>query len=561
MVEQAPALVPVAFRGGRGASGPLTFGQRNTLNWVGNEADRYSAVIPWRFALPDGVTVADVAAAFAVLLARHEALRTCYPDGTQVVAADGELSLEVQELAADQADLDEQGLTDLLVARLRGRGVDYTTGLPLRVAVATRDGVPACVVVVYSHMAVDFASMALISRQFTELAGDPAVRDSGPPEHQPLEQAAVEQAAHGQRQAATAVRYWADHLRAAPQSLYAVPPPEQPGEGFRTAMLHSPAGGLALGHIAARTGAGRQAALIAAFCAVLAHRTGVRECVFAAVSSNRFRSRLHGYVGSLAQDGLMSVTVDGGGFDDLVRRSARATLAAHTHSMFDATRLWQAIDEIGYARGTTFTRDVTVNNISAHLDGEPSLVLGAVAEVAAALPRTTLRWMPSTESPVVLMCNPVRVDPELMLALTPDLRLVAGADVEALLRGVERLLVAAAGGDAPLADLAALSGVSPAVRGPDWVLVDSCWVALPEVARLLADALGTPAHAEIVDGVLVGYATGFTPEQAHAACMALLRAGGRHTAMAPGRYVLCDGTATDGAAWRALPVLAQGPGR
>jgi hypothetical protein len=128
-------------------------------------------------------------------------------------------------------------------------------------------------------------------------------------------------------------------------------------------------------------------------------------------------------------------------------------------------------------------------------------------------------------------------------------------------------------------------------------------VELPAVRRLLADALGGPAHAAIdAAGTLVGYAamnpatmnpatmdpatmnpagtdtygagagradsdradSDRIPEQAHAACMALLRAGGRHTAMAPGRYVLCAGPPADPAdtaGWLARPVLAAGPGR
>jgi phosphoglycolate phosphatase-like HAD superfamily hydrolase len=580
MDEQGPALLPVRFLGERGATGPLTFGQRNTLNWVGNEADRYSAVVQWRLSLPAGAGLADVQAAFSVLLARHEALRTSYPtdapvaEATQRVARSGELVIEVHELAAHEAGLDEEGLTDLLVARLRAQGIDYTADLPLRVAVATRGGVPTLAVVVYSHMAIDFASMALIGRQFTELAADPAAREPGPLGHQPLghqplDQAAVERSAHGQRQAEAALRYWDRHLRTAPQSMFPVPAPLRPGPGFRTALLHSPAAGLALGQVSARTRAGRQAVLLAAICAALSRRTGIGRCVFVAISSNRFRTRLRGYVGSLAQDGLMAVGTDGGRFDDLVRRAGQATLAASTHSMFDATRLWQVINDIGETRGTAFTRDFTLNNVSAHLDGEPSVQPpGDPAEVAAALPRTTLRWADSVDYPVVLMCNPVRLDPELLLALTADLRLVAAADVEALLSGVERLLVAAATEDLPPDRIGPVSGIEAVVRGPGWVLVDSCWVDLAAVRGLLADALAVPAvHAALAaDGTLVGYAAAGdrSPEQAHGACMALLRAGGRHTAMAPGRYVLCDGAPAepaDGAAWQARPVLATGPGR
>ncbi|KAA2255900.1 hypothetical protein F0L68_27290 [Solihabitans fulvus] len=568
MAESRLLLVP--FRGARGGTGPLTFGQRNTWNWVGNEADRSSAVLHWGLDLPDGATLADIEAAFAVLLSRHEALRTSYStDGepAQCVATGGQLTIEVHELAAG---LDDDEVIDLLADRLRGKGVDFTRELPLRVAVGTRRGMPAAAVVLYSHMAVDFASMALIARQFTELLSNPDCARDEPPGHQPLDQAVAERTAHGLRQAESAVRYWENHLSTAPQSAYPMPPPDRPVEGFLSGFLHSPAGGLAMGHIAARVGAGRQAVLLAALCAVLAQRTGTNRCVFTSVSSNRFRVRLRDYVGSLAQDGLTALDLDTPTFDELVQRANRATLAANTHSLFDANELWRVIDEIGYRRGTRFTRDFTVNNISAHLDGEPSGDgPGDPNQVIDALPRTTVRWAESAQYPVVLMCNPVRLAPELLVALTADTTQVTRSEIELLLRGVERLLVAAAVRNVPLAGTRLLTGVESVSRGPDWALVDACWISLSASRRLLIEALSARAALVVPEGgALTGYVSAGndfrTPERAHAACMTTLRTPGWRIAMAPARYVLCDGVPTDPtdeASWRALPVIAAGTGR
>jgi Condensation domain len=556
-------VLPVPFAGERTGTGPLTFGQRNTLNWVGKEADAFSAVIHWVLVLPDGVTLADIAAAFAVLMARHEALRTSYTDGCQRVHGTGELPIEVHSLTAAELD----SAADLLVGRLRAKGVDFTSGLPLRVAVGVDGDVPKVAVVVYSHMAVDFGSMVLIGAQFTELAADPVTREVGAPGHQPLDQAAVEESTRGRKAAEAALRYWESHLRTAPQSLYPVPPPMEPGEGLRTGILVSRAAGLALGHISARTRTGRQVVLLAAVCAVLAQRTGIKRCVFASVSGNRFRLRLREYVGSLAQDGLLALDVTEPTFDELVARAAKATLAANTHSLFDATKLWRIIDQICHERGTAFTRDFSLNDMSTHFGlTDESGEVGDVSEVEAALKDTQVHWMESAQFPVVLMCNPAKLAPELMLGLTSDTRYVGEPEVESLLRGVEGLLVAAAEANLKMERLDEITGVQQVVRDEDWVRVDECWTRLSEVRRLITDALATPA--KVMAPTLVTYVTATdkinTPAAAHAACMAVLTEPGRHTAMTPSHYILCEGTPNDPTSeteWRAQPVRAEGNGR
>jgi Condensation domain len=559
-------MLPVRFTGARAATGPLTFGQRNTMSWAAQDGNEFSAVIHWVLALPDGVTLDDIVAAFEVLMARHEALRTNFVDGEQRVRDSGELAIEVHPLADSVTDSDA---VESLVGRLRTGGIDFTSELPLRVAIGVRDGVPSVGVVVYSHLAVDFGSMVLIGAQFTVLAADPASRVVGDPGHQPLDQAAVEQSPRGVKAAEAALRHWESHLRTAPQSLYPMPLPASPGNGLRTGILSSPAAGLALGHISTRTRTSRQVIVVAAMCAVLSWRTGIRQSVFASVSGNRFRLRLREYVGSLAQDGLMALDTDEPTFDELVVRAAKATLTANTTSMFDATKLWRLIDQVGHERGTAFTRDFSVNDLSTHfgLTDESAEMSTDVADVAAALPRTEVLWIESAPFPVLLICNPAQLAPDLMLGLTADLRYVSEAEVESLLRGVEGLLVAAAGENVPLTRLGEITGVVPVERDADWLCVDSCWVRLSSVRQLVTDAV--PGSRVVMGSAgLVAYVSATsaisTPIEAHAACMSLLAEPGRHTAMAPGHYILCAGTPTDVAdesAWRALPVVAEGNGR
>jgi hypothetical protein len=140
-----------------------------------------------------------------------------------------------------------------------------------------------------------------------------------------------------------------------------------------------------------------------------------------------------------------------------------------------------------------------------------------------------------------------------------------------VLRGTEKLLMAAAVADVDLDGIGELTGIERIARGPGWFQIDSCWIELAEVQRLADAALGTPAaRVFALPGTrggtsLVAYLAGGsirTPEQAHAACLSLLPR--RYTAMTPGRYVICERAPDDPAdltGWRAQPVLADGDGR
>lgn len=451
------------------------------------------------------------------LVARHEALRTYFDGPEQVVLGDGDVIVELRDVTEDPATDDE--LADRLIAELRATGVDFTSGLPLRFVLATRSDKPAVLVAAYSHMAVDFGSAALLGREFDQLlAGVPLPA----PEHQPLDQAEVEQSSHGRKQAANALRYWEDQLSTAPQAMCALPPPIEPGHGHRTGFLRSPAAGSALTAIASRTGASRQAIVVAALSALLCHRTGVQQSTFVSISSNRFRLRLREYVGTLAQDGLLALDVSVDGFDELVGRTVKASLAAYSNSIFDSTALWSIIDGVGERRGIAFSRDFTINDISAHL-GSTELDGEAPDRPAS------LAWVDAPPFPTVLMGNPVQLAPELHLALTYDTARLDGAEVENLLWAVEKLLLAAAAGNVALADLTHVTGLTPFVRDEDWALVDGCWIRLSATRMLLAEAAGRAVEVTVVDGQL---RADLSPDE-RARALTLIRTSDHRLAMLP----------------------------
>ncbi len=594
--EQADAAAPVRlelaarlrvpFAGRRGGDGPLTLGQASTLGWV-TDAAFYTRMIEWPLTVRPGTTLDDIAAAMAVLMARHESLRTTFPAGqprVQRVARTGELVIDVYETSAETTDT---MLTVPLTRLLRAGEFDLTADLPVRMAIAARQREPRAAVIVYSHMAVDFASMALIDREFTALLIDPGQRDSGqldpgPPAHQPLDQAAEERSARGRRRNEAALRSWEAQLRTMPQCMYAVPLDAAGPPGGGSGWLWSRAAALALGRVAARTGVSRQIVLFAALCTVLAWRTGHAPCILPTAATNRYQRHLRGYVGPLAQDCVMSVDTRAGGLDEVVSRAAAAAVRGYHNGLVEIAPLESLIARVEEDRGIAYARHCVFNDLSLHLGdtGDGAVPSADPCDVKRALAQTRFAALAAPPIEEILLFLLQQVSEELILGgLTRDASLLPAGEIETLLRGTESLLVAAAPGDVGLDRLAEITGVRPAERGAGWLLIDGSWVRLDAIRRLVADALPAPAAAFAVrdrdrdELTLVAYLAGdrgiASPGRAHEACMRVLRAPDsagriRHTAMAPRRYVICAGAPGDPddlAAWQRQPVIADGDGR
>ncbi|MDQ2814812.1 MAG: hypothetical protein M3Z75_23915, partial [Actinomycetota bacterium] len=189
--------VPVEFTGERSGEGPLTLGQLDIYHWLSQTPGHLYAILCVELPVPAAVPVDDVAAAAAMLIARHESLRTTYVPGGQPrqrVAAAGVLLLEVCSLGEGQwGPRDRPVVAEALVRWLRespdpGR-------CPVRVAVAIAPGagdrVIACAAA-FPHLAVDNGAIGILRRDFAGLLGDPAggqAARAARPGRQPLDQA------------------------------------------------------------------------------------------------------------------------------------------------------------------------------------------------------------------------------------------------------------------------------------------------------------------------------------------------------------------------------------
>lgn len=558
--------VAVPFTGGRAAERPMTLGQLNILEWLSGVSGHLYATLGAELAVSGDVQVADVVETFAVLMARHEGLRTRYRDGdppTQQVLSSGVLMLDVCSTDGDESD--QSAIAARLLRQLRAEPLD-PTGLPLRVAIAVAadTGTVVAAAMDVSHLAADFLAMEIIQQEFAAMTADRSARRAGPSRHQPLDQAERESSPGSRRQAEGALRYWREQLSRMPQCLYATPRTAPGGESL-CAGLSSVAGALAVSAIAARTRTSRASIVLAAIGVVLARRTGYRELVFPALASNRFEPRLTRYVGTLAQGCLTALEVTDRDFDALVRHTWTAVLESCRHSRYDAFRRVEMARGIEHDRGVRFNYEPLFNSVAAET-GVPNRV-STPATIEQARRSTSVSWRPMPANSPLLRFDLFRADEVLQLDLwTGDTGRVSSDELRSLLLAVENLLVAAAAGDLNADQIREAVRLEPIARGPDWVLVDSCWVELAEVQRVLDEAFGPDTarvFAEADGRRLVAYLAESEsvrdPAQAHARCMAAL--AGHPTALAPRHYVLCAATPADPADRSEWSPLRAGDGR
>ncbi|GAA2623472.1 condensation domain-containing protein [Dactylosporangium fulvum] len=558
--------VPVRFQGWRAATGPLTVGQRNIAKWLTDAPQAPAAVLDQCFGIPPGTAVADVIECFAVLLCRHEGLRSRFVlgvPGAQRVLSAGEVAMAVHRVDDDATP---EQVAECLVALGRARPIDVATEPPVRLAVGVRDGVLVTAVALYSHLVVDFQALAILGAEFAEMICDPAARIIGDARQQPLDRATVERQPSRRRRLDQALRYWSRHIATAPVHPYARPR-VTPATGSGAWGMSSEAASRALDRIAARTQVSRPTIVLAALCAVLSRRTGYATCQFVMLSANRFESSLKRYVGTLTQLTYVAVEAGGTGFDELVRRCFGAVLQAGLNGAYDVNLQHEHSTWVAAERGVAPSFEPLFNSVVVDTRGFDAAGTAPVGDPAP----TRLEWADLPPTDILLRFDLGQVDGEMAARvwsgdtgrLTPD-------EARSLLLALERLLVAAAGGDLDHAATLAAVALPPIERPPGWLLVDNCWIDLAEVQRFLDDALA-PAVARVfsaVDGVdLVAYVVAApggpaTPAEVHRRCLALLP--GRHAAMTPRHYVLCGhppADVTDLAAWRAQPVLAAGTGR
>jgi hypothetical protein len=242
-----------------------------------------------------------------------------------------------------------------------------------------------------------------------------------------------------------------------PPTMFGTPSGDQSDPRWRGAQLTSAALDAASRLVAARTGASTSTVLLAASSALIGGLTGHPVCAMYPVVSNRFRADTLDLVSPLAQDGLFVLELSAPTFDGLVADAWRAALRAYRRSEFEPAAWLAMLERVRAARGEPVRLQCCIN------DQRPADLAGtgreppALGDVTAALPGSTVRWIRQLDQLSCRFCLHVTGEPAgLGVALTADTRYLAAGDIERFLRALEALVVAAAAGDVPLPDLAAL---------------------------------------------------------------------------------------------------------
>ncbi|MFD0401505.1 condensation domain-containing protein [Kitasatospora sp. NPDC127121] len=523
-----------------GGSGPLTLGQDNMIRCIGRDApEQINKDSLWP--VPDGTSVSAGLTALRRLVERHESLRTSFPAGPgadgfperQVVHPEGRFTVTVIEAGdRDGAQLDafaaELGRADVAVP------FDLAAAPRLRVTLVAGGERLLRLVAVICHAGADGAATVLLIQDWLDLAAGKDLPPVTAPT--PLRIADAERSAQGRRKSAAALRYWARSLATGPQVVFADARITGPPRDHSAVLVRSRTAAEDLAAVCRRTGASPSVVLLAAFAALVTHRSGRTELALSALSANRQRAALVDHVGTLAQDALIRLDTGAADLDQLIGRAKAASLSAYWHSTLDAEQVWRLIEDCAHLRGSRFPRHVVVNDLSLTI---PAAVADA-QPAAAADPELTR--VPAPPLPVRLMFTILRISGSLDFALISCPQVLDPDETDRFARALLAVLAAAARGPVPLDALPGVGGVPTPGRSGEWHLVDGSWIDLAAVRALLEAALGARADIELAldEGRLTARLTSadheLTPAVAHHAVVAALP--GRDTAMAPHHYVV-----------------------
>ncbi len=606
----------VRFAAARSGICRATFGQRDMWDKL-REMEPHTHVVNilQLIKVPAGLTLDEVLAAIGDLVLRHECLRTRFrldarDDLWQELTSSGDIPVELWDL--DRTD-DQDAAREEADQRLEGTDFDLTGSWPMRLLVGLVEGTPTAVMVSMSHIAVDMLSARLVRQDLANLLDARACACPAPPlpaRRQPLDQAAFEASAAGQRTSERAMESWRRRLEAAPRTMFPATPKTPQAARFVRAVISSQALPLAADVIARRARMSTAIVIMAAEAVLLAHQAGAGTCALQLSVGNRIAPELTWSAGMLRLHSLAVIDLRDASFEQVVSRTWAARVQAQRTGMYDPAEVSKQRRRIEWERGVALDLSSHFNDL--RISTQPGANPASPERIVAAAATTTYTCSPIPAHYAKFLLRavdePGRGEELRRVALHAftDTRVLPPATLRELMFGMERLLIwqatdpAAAGQLLDSGAVAEVTGMAAASRPAGWVRVDGSWVEIAAVEQLLAAAAaelcGSPVARPAVpvwirrgggDDLLTGYvavaepATAPTPSQLHRCCMGRLTSAppygpgwrdsvapphvpGWLSAMAPQRYVVCAdvaGMPYDEAGWLARPVIAEGSGR
>jgi hypothetical protein len=461
------------FSADDGGMFPMTWGQQDFVRQVIREYGDWSRNfnIPLVIDLPDNVgpvSQAMVTAALRRLVERNQSLRAhFFLDGAdsllQRIARSGTftLLLDHSTTAASRAR------AEALAAELAAQLFSHDTEWSIRIALVCADGQPRHVVFVFSHLMADGGGLRALLDDFFGLLRAQAGGSEPKARWQPADQVRREQSERGARRNQAAIRYWRKHLERIPPSMFAFPAGPAGKPRFLRRRLESRALAVAAARLADDCGVSVSSVVLAGTALALAALTGQAHCALMVIVGNRYDKDTRSMVGKAAQDNLLAVDLPGGTIAEAVRAVHRAAMSAYFFGHFDPGAVKELADSVAIRRGLRFDLTAFYNDLSVVMDETDCAGPGpeAVDQVPEADARKLL-----AESTVVPGSTWQGQHCKMYLAAVPGIQTcsldLVGDTVylpprtmEALLRGVEKIVFEAAYRDIAVADIPALTGL------------------------------------------------------------------------------------------------------
>ncbi len=440
------SVILVPFRGQGAGVADLTWGQSEI--WAAMRAQESSLAGGSVAPMVDGQDIDYAASLLGYLMGRYPSFRTRLrfaPDGTvaQILADQGQAPLHIVD-APDDADPEQVAWTvrDDYVRTV----FDYANEWPIRMAVIRHRGLPAYLVAVHCHLAMDAGGFRAVAEDLARFDAGEAMPDQADAATQdPLAQVGWQQSAAGQRQHNTVARHWRRLLSKIPTSRFGHTDDERRPRHWRvTATM--PAAHVAMRAIAHRIGqADTSPVLMAAVAVALAQVTGVDPTVFRVMVSNRFRPGLADTASPIAQSALCAIETTNRTFDEAVEKAWRSLMSAYLNAYYDPHQMANLIAEIGRERGAEIDLDCFFNDRRDQARREYTGLPPTMAELNAAQGQTTLEWGPHSDAPFTRFYVHVLDTPDTIeLMIFADTRYLPPDDMAAFIVRFEEILVAAA---------------------------------------------------------------------------------------------------------------------
>jgi hypothetical protein len=445
------ATATVAFEGARGGEAALTWGQRHFWRALPRHgAGRYFLNCPWVAPVYGKRDLSEVLDALRRLIERHESLRTTFagtPSGpVQRVARSGELVVGLEDAGEDRPLERAQRLADEMSEVIFADAEEW----PLHCRVVLAAGRPAALAFSFSHLAVDHEAISLLGVDWRRLLRG---EDLPPAAWHPMDQAGLEATGPYPARSARSVRSWRSVLEEIPLDLFDHPPGEPAEPRYVEVAMESAALTGATQLLAQRWASSTSGVLLAACATELASVSGRAKAVMLLVHSNRRDPRTRAMVGTVGQDSLFTLDVNGADLAATCRATDRGALEAYRNTQYDPFAMWDMWAEIGSLRGRRPDLDAFFNDRLGP-GGWPALPLSTAAEVAPLTGKTRIQAGLSWPELDIRVMFTVGVSHGVgQLSLIVDTAYLSRDTATSMLLGIEALLVRSLTEDVPLAGI------------------------------------------------------------------------------------------------------------